>query len=279
MRRVLIPTDFSENANNALEFAVELYKYEECTFYLLNTIYDSDNVLHSSIYEVYKERSLKELDAIVAKMKEKHPETPLHFKKISTVNLLNEEIASIVKEEHIDIIIMGTKGASGAQELLFGTYTVSAMKVAECPLLAIPENYQYQSPKNIVFATDYGINFKDYHLDLLKGIATKHQANLHAVYVNTTDKPLNYNQQRSKDTLVKSLEGMQVDFEEVDNGSIQQAIFNYHQSTPIGLLVMIKNEHSFWERVFSTSVIHSIGYHISFPFLVLPTKSRVPEIA
>ncbi|SFU55173.1 Nucleotide-binding universal stress protein, UspA family [Pustulibacterium marinum] len=279
MRRVLIPTDFSENANNALEFAVELYKYEECTFYLLNTIYDSDNVLHSSIYEVYKERSLKELNAIVAKMKEKHPETPLYFEKISTVNLLNEEIEAIVKEKHIDIIIMGTKGASGVQEFLFGSYTVSAMKVAECPLLAIPEGFTFKSPKDIVLATDYDVDFENYHMEVLKGIATKHKAKLHALHVKTDAKPMTFAQQQSKKALEQNFEGMQMSFEEVDDASVQKAIFSYHKIHDIGLLVMIKNKHSFWERLFSGSVIDSIGYKITFPFLVLPSKSVIKETA
>ncbi|GLB50290.1 universal stress protein [Neptunitalea lumnitzerae] len=272
MKKILLPTDFSDNSRNAIKYAVELYKDEKCLFYLLNTIYDTDNILHGSIYEIYKERSFKELELLEQEISSKYKNDKHSFKKVATVNLLNEQIKTLVKAEGIDLIIMGTQGATGAQEILFGSYTVSAIKVAECPLLAIPEEFSYRKPKNIVLATDYGVDFESYQLDLLKKVAKRNNSQLHVVHVNVNDKPLKEIEVHSKEMLKNSLKDLDVVFDEVEGNSVQEAIFKYDDTTPIDLLVMIKHKHTFFERLFLGSQIYKIGYHTTFPFLVLPSE-------
>ncbi|GLB51603.1 universal stress protein UspA [Neptunitalea chrysea] len=273
MRKLLIPTDFSENSLNALEYAVELYKDEECIFYLLNTIYDTDNILHSSIYDIYKERAFKELDQLEHKMQSKYNNEKHTFKKIATVNLLNEQIKSTVKTEEIDLIVMGTQGATGAQEVLFGSYTVSAIKVSECPLLAVPEGFKYKNPKNIVFATDFNKDFEKYQLDILQKVARGNNSNLNVLHVNIDYLPLNEKQQQSKRAFKDAMADINVVFDEIEDESVQRAIFKYDTMNPVDLLVMIKNKHTFFERLFFGSEINKIGYHTTFPFLVLPSEN------
>src|SRR5690606_13598833 len=147
MKKILLPTDFSENAFNAIKYAVQLFKKEKCTFFLLNTytpvLYDSDYILYSpasslSLDEVYKNNSQSGLEKVEKRILAEFPNDLHSFKLISSFSLLNEEIKEQVKTRNIDLVVMGTQGATGAVQILFGTHTVHAIKRAICPVLAIP---------------------------------------------------------------------------------------------------------------------------------------------
>ena len=77
---------------------------------------------------------------------------------------------------------MGTKGATGAQEILFGTHTVHAIKKARCPLMAIPAHYDYKPPGEILFPTDYEVEIPKL-VEILKEIALSHASKVHILHV------------------------------------------------------------------------------------------------
>lgn len=213
MKKILLPTDFSENAFNAIRYAVQLFQHEECTFYLLNTytpvLYDSDYILHSpasslSLDELYKANSEKGLQKVKDLIKEEFSNSHHHYELISSFSLLNEEIKDQVSSKHIDLIVMGTQGATGAVQILFGTHTVHAIRRATCPLLAIPSGCKYSTPRNILFPTDYEINYTAEHLRLLKHLALANESIIHVLHV-VFGVPLGEKQEKAKKLLANYL--------------------------------------------------------------------------
>ena len=61
----------------------------------------------------------------------------------------------------MDLIVMGTKGASGLKEVLFGSNTVHVIKNAKCPVLAVPSEFVFESPREILFPSDYEVSFNE----------------------------------------------------------------------------------------------------------------------
>lgn len=269
MKRILIPTDFSATSYNAVEFAMNLYKGEQNIIYLLHSIYDSGEILHSSVYDIYKKQAEIGLGKVENMMKIKFPDSKITFKKIPGINLLGDAVEEIVESEDIDLVIMGTRGASGMQELLFGSYTVSTLKKVSCPLLVIPSTYRFRLPEKIVLATDYTVSFNDYPLENFIAVAEKYNAEVDVLHINN-GKCLSKTQLLNKHYLSLKLIDLKADFQEVKGANIEEAIFDYEKNNPIDLLVMIKNKHSLLEKLFAGSNINRIGYHTSFPFLVLP---------
>src|SRR5690606_28009368 len=102
--------------------------------------------------------SQKGLEKIEKKIQKEYSNPKHKFEKISAFSLLNEEIKQQVKEKNIDLVVMGTQGATGAEQILFGTHTVHAIKRVKCPLLAIPSGFPFKSPVNILFPTDFEVN-------------------------------------------------------------------------------------------------------------------------
>ena len=73
MRTVLLPTDFSDNSYNAIQYALQLFKNSRTKFILLNTLYNADFIIYSSLYGVYKENSIKNLSRFLKKIEEEFP--------------------------------------------------------------------------------------------------------------------------------------------------------------------------------------------------------------
>lgn len=278
MKRILLPTDFSENALNAVDYAVSLFKNEKTHFYLLNTytpvLYDSDYILYSptsslSIDELYHKKSLSGLENVKETVLKKYSNSLHTFELISSFSLLNEEIKEQVKSKNIDLIIMGTQGVTGAAQILFGTHTVHAIRRAICPLLAIPSTSRYINPKNILFPTDFEINYTAEHLKLLKHVARENNSTIHILHVDFGH-PLLEEHEQAKDKLKKYFD-KNIRFVSIEKNTVTEGIYEYQQENNIDLLVMISNKHSFFENMLFRPVINEIGFRVKTPFLVIPS--------
>jgi len=193
------------------------------------------------------------------------------IKTISSFNSLIPEIEDVVNEKKIDLIIMATKGATGANQILFGSNTVHTIKRAICPLLAIPENYEFNSLNNILFPSDYGIHFTLNQINPIIEIANNNKAKLHVFNVSFGYE-LSDSQFNNKSMLDLYLTKVDHLFHSVPDKDLQEAINDFQNNNETDMLVMINNKHSFFENIFFKSVINQIGFHLNIPFLVIPAN-------
>jgi nucleotide-binding universal stress UspA family protein len=278
MKKILLPTDFSENAYNAIIYAVQLFKEEECTFYLLNTytpvLYDSEFILYSpsplSLDEIYKKNSQKGLEKVEKKIKKNFSNPKHHFEKISAFSLLNEEIKEQVKQKNIDLVVMGTQGATGAEQILFGTHTVHAIKRVKCPLLAIPSGFSYKTPQHILFPTDFDVNYTRDHLKILMDIASYNKAKIQVLHISFGFE-LEPEQKKAKEILATYLQDTSHTFYSIEKETVTGGIYHFQKENDVDMLVMISNKHSFFENLLFRPVINEIGFQLKTPFLVIPS--------
>lgn len=275
MTRILLPTDFSENALEAIRYALTVYKDVRSSFYLLHTytppFYQSEFIIGSpgqiGLGDVLQESSMAHLEKLKSRLEDEF-KNPKHTLVIhSAFSILLDEISRTVAAENIDLIVMGTKGATGANEILFGTNTVHVIKKAKCPVIAVPPSFDYEAPKEILFPTDYEIEYKKEMLQPLLALVTQHKSRINVMHVRT-GYDLNIIQQKHKGQLEKLFGDKALFHEEPDNGIIE-AINAFQIKQRINLLVMIQNKHTFLERLFIEPVIKKIGLHLSVPFMVL----------
>ncbi|WP_417884953.1 universal stress protein [Zunongwangia sp.] len=274
MKTVLLPTDFSENSFNAISYAVQLFEKSKTKFILLNTLYNADFIIYSSLYGVYKDNSIKNLSRFLERIKKEYPNDKHEFELVSSFKMLHEEIKDRVAEKSIDLIVMGTEGAQGGSELLFGTHTVHAIKVAKCPLLAIPSGSTFEKPSEILFPSDLKLNFSEYNLDFLKEIVDHFQSKVHLLNVNLGSE-LTQEQTASKDSLLQFFEENGSNFIQESKGSVMDALQDYRTKNASQLLVMVKNKHTFIEKLLFSSLVHEVAYYVKEPFLVLPSENYI----
>ncbi len=274
---VLLPTDFSENAFNAACYSLELLKNESCVFYLLHTytppIYRIDYAFgspgqlglpddHQYVAEAGLEKFRKRLG--------ENFKNPKHtFVTHSAFNTLVEEINKLVLHENIDLILMGTQGATGAKELFLGSNTIHVIRKTIVPVLAIPVNYEFQAPSELLFATDFEIDYRYTTIQLLVQLAKLWQSKIHVLHV-TAPGGLTREQLNSKISLETLLGKTKKKFHDFPDQELITALNSFQQNTPVNLLTMVQNKHNFLERLFITPTIRKIGLHNLIPFLVLP---------
>ncbi len=281
MKKILVPTDFSENAYNAIQYGMKLFEKEECKFYLLNTFTPAaynvgamaDSYSALRLQEIVRANSVESLDKIEASLKKEFNNPKHSFEKIASFNLLVMEIIDMVETQGIDLIIMGTKGATGAKEVFLGTHTTFTMKKAKCPVIAVPSGFKYEAPKEILFPTDYHLDKTNKYLPLIKEICDSHISRLNILNAYYGE-PLKEDQIEMKDFLDSYFKGNAHLFHIAENTDVLGAIEKFQIKKKINLLIMIHNKHSFFENMLFKPVINQVAYHTNIPFLVIPSKER-----
>ncbi|MBW8242789.1 MULTISPECIES: universal stress protein [Flagellimonas] len=277
MKKIILPTDFSENAYNAIRYAVQLFNDVQTTFYLLHTytpaIYQTEYVLQSpgqiGLGDSYQESSQSRLEELKTKLEEEFDDPAHIFIPHSALNFLVDEVIQTVKNEKADLVIMGTQGATGAKELLLGTQTVHVIKKATCPVIAVPSGHEYENPTKILFPTDYEIDYQKEQLQQLLNIAISHSGDIEIIHVSSGF-DLTQNQLKNKQKLKDVLNGIAHLFHDLPSQEIITAINGFQVKKRTNLLVMVQNRHTFLERLFIEPTIKKIGFHITFPFMVIP---------
>ncbi|NHF59720.1 universal stress protein [Flavobacteriaceae bacterium TP-CH-4] len=276
MKRILLPTDFSDNSFEAIRYALLVFKEVECTFYLLNTytppVYSPEYVLFSpgqiGLGDIFRENSISQLEKLKSRLEKQYPNQKHKIVIRSALNSLLNEILETTESQNIDLVIMGTKGATGAKEILFGTNTVHVIKKSKCPVVAIPPHFEYVPPKEILFPTDYEVSYEKKKLTLLLEIVEHHKSTVHAMHVST-GYGLSDEQKKNRKQLEQLLGGKGL-FYEVPNNEIIAAVNDFQAKANVNLLVMIQNKHTFLERLFIEPIIKKIGFHVNVPFMVVP---------
>lgn len=278
MKRILLPTDFSDNSWNAISYALQLFKDERCTFTLLNTytpiIYQLESAELSTaqfgLENAMRKASEEGLERLKTRIETEFSYPKHTIASISSFNTLTEEIKELYEGHMMDMVIMGTQGASGLKEILFGSNAIHVINKAKCPVMAIPSDYAFEAPHEILFPTDYLINYDDRHLQTIKKISRLFGARTNILHVSTSVE-LTPEQKENQNTLKELIKGTSHLFHEVSNAHIPEAIAEFQVKHKINLLAMINNKHSFFENLFFKSNIKHIGFHLNVPFLVIPS--------
>jgi len=280
MKNILIPTDFSENSWNAIRYALELYKGEICTFHILNTytpVIPSNRFMASSIQPGLlesggMENSKKRLSDTLKRIKSTYKNTLHEFKTISSFSLLVDKIKDIIETEAIDLLITGTKGASGVEEVFMGSNTVRIIKaIRNCPVLTIPKNFEYVQPKEIVFATDFKRYYSISELAPLMELAKSFKATIRIVYVQNEIKALTEIQQFNLNMLRKYFQKLEFYVHTVsERSSVSNTLEVFADELEIHLLAMLNYQHSYMERITREPVVKRMAFHTHVPLLVIP---------
>jgi len=281
MRKILLPTDFSENSMNAINYAVDLFKYDICEFYFMHAyqddIYADEELLTretlDSIIAINSKKSQEQLKHMVQLATDisNNPRHTHHI--ISSNNLLMDEANKIVDELNIDIIIMGTKGKTNNKKSTFGSHTLQVLKYVQCPLLAIPENYIYTPPKHILFPTNYMIPYKRRELKLLCELASPYRAVIDVLYISKSSK-LSMRQEDNRAFIKGELCKNNINFKLENNKHIINSIYKNIRENKTDMLVMVNTRHSFLENILFQSTIDELSLNLDIPFLALQNMRR-----
>ena len=205
----MIPTDFSENAWNAIVYAISLFKKNECSFYLIhvnpidpNTGSEGTMFLPPEIFEEsILKKSRKKLKLLLEKIQKLSLNTKHTFETKAMYGFFTDYIKQEVIDKKIDLIIMGTKGASGIKAVSLGSNTGNVITKVPCAVLAVPENAKYSDPKEIGFPTDFLLGYDATVMKKIKELVLMHNSAIRFLYVASKGNGLSLEQLKNREFL------------------------------------------------------------------------------
>ncbi|WP_318311811.1 universal stress protein [Flagellimonas crocea] len=279
-KRIILPTDFSKNAWNAIAYTLIMFKNVPCDFFVINAYQVGASGLSTKmagandtrLYNLMKEQSERDLHRELEKIKSFDLNPDHGFKALSIADTLVNAIGKTVYKEGIDYIILGTKGASGLKEVFMGSNAYKVVKEIDfCPVLVVPDDYRTVGTiQNILLATGYEHLFENYELKPLLNIIEQFNAKLWIAHVGNLD-GLTTEQIQSKNTLKKRLKTIDFEFVEVEkdvsiNHTVQKLV---DSDKAIDMVAMINQDHSFFEKLTREPVIKKVTFNSKVPFLVI----------
>ncbi|MGC1203699.1 MAG: universal stress protein [Flavobacteriaceae bacterium] len=273
-RHILIPTDFSANSWGSIGYGLKLFKDEECVFYLLNAVLIKTSTLSNlsnKLLKTMQDNALKELLEMKNLVENNNANANHDFQIILSPQDLKKAIKTAIKEWKIDLIIMGTKGATGAKEFFFGSNTVHVITcINNCPILIIPEDIDFVTPAQIAFPTDFNRFYDIKEIRPLTQLADLYNSKIRIVHINAEEK-LNAIQEHNIMMLQSYLSDYEHSLHWMPKYAKKEAEINdFIEELGINILAMVKYKHSFIEKITKEPVIKKIGFHPIIPFLVIP---------
>lgn len=278
MKHILIPTDFSDNAWNAVTYGLEMFKKTKCTFYLMHvnpipTYSGAGSSLRSAdtdFRESLLKQSKQELRQLQNRIeKETVPNTKHTFVPLAFYDFFVDVIKREAKLKKIDLIIMGTKGATGLKKITIGSNTGDVITKVAHPLLAVPENAVYTVLHEIAFPTDFQIGYDMKVLDTLIEIATMNKAEIRILNITNDGKALTDEQQQHKDFLDDYLVDIDHSFHSLTDLKLETAVQAFTESRDIDMIAMVAKNLNFFQRILFRPDVEKISYYTKVPFLVL----------
>lgn len=277
MKNILIPTDFSQNSWNAIEYALNFFEDHSCNFYLLhvNTISsiitsDTSNISTQEIIEdtLIKPSKIK-LKKILKRISASSLKANHRFFTLTDYNFFIESIRMHVEVKEIDLIVIGTKGATGLKKLVIGSNAASVVTRVQCTTLVVPENATFKRPKEIAFPTDFTSFYSSGLLKPVLKILDLLKASIRVLHINKRNYELNDDQKKNKDILEDFFNHYTHSFHFITNKNIEAAIQCFVESRDIDLIVMVAKNLNYFQRILFHPLVEEITYHTEIPFLIL----------
>ena len=279
MKTVLVLTDFSDNAWNALFTALKLHEKNKVRFLIMNCYEPTFAPVlgHKSkerlavIYDSLSLHSQKQLTETNDYLKKHHHNNNHQFSSISIEGEIIDSVKDVLRDYDVDLIVMGTRGATRSREVYMGRNTVKVIKkIRNCPILAIPADHDFKVLRRIVFPTDFSRSYADREISPLRDLALMWNSII-TVFQVTEGLELKEEQLRNKSVLERRLKGINLQYQSVPwNTNIKQAVLNEVEEERADMIALIYYTHTFLERLTREPVVKKMAFHTSVPLLILP---------
>lgn len=260
---ILLPTDFSENAGLACDFAFDLARRSNGSVHVLNA-YDlpySDRSMTTALLEVMKENAEKNMEDFKESLGKYEAPFTTEILLGNPIRLIKEK----AKSDTIDLVVMGTKGASGLEEILVGSNAASVINNIQKPALIVPPQAQLKGFQKILFATDFELEKADEPLEELRDFAHTFQSKIDVVHVQTNDGAQGGSRQKVQNAFAQIPHEFTILHEE----NVEEAITTAAENKEVQLIASIAHRYGFFQGLFHRSITSKLAYHTHLPLLVL----------
>ena len=280
MKKILFPTDFSPAAETAFVYALNLAKALKAEITTLHVYQLPDvNTGHlpitlSNIYHSIELEAFENYRDSVPELRKIAQDHNLENIPVNHVLVEGKPIPNIIstaKKENVDLIVMGTKGATGLKEVFVGSVAGEIMEKANCLVLGIPENSVFDGAINkIAMTTNLGVE-DEKTFSRISRFASFFNSELHCIHINSNPKINAENNMAAwKSSLI--LPGEKTIFKVLESTHMESVISTYLLENKIDILVMVTHQRNFFQELFRYSRAKKMSYHLDTPVLAVPAE-------
>jgi len=269
MKRILVPTDFSEQAENALKVAVKLAKKHDSEIFVLHSMEmplhlatsGNNGSLPESLYFI------KLAEKRFGDLRKSPYLDGISVHEAIGHNEIYEDIEEACKKNDIDIIVMGSNGASGFKEMFVGSNTEKVVRTSTTPVLVIKNNHPDFNVKDFVFATDFSEEGRG-ALNKAQKFAKKVDAKMHLLFVNT---PADFKTSSQAQTIMENfVKGMGVEnfsLNIYNDTSVEKGILNFAKQMNAQMIGMGTHGRKGISHFFNGSISEDMVNHANMPVI------------
>lgn len=270
MKRILVPTDFSKHAEYALKVAAQIARENDSEIILLHMLelpHQAGDAIGSGhqIPEImfYKDQAIRNLEDLM----DVDYLSGLNVSEIIQFEKAFEGILTVSKKNNIDLVVMGSHGTSGFQEMLIGSNTEKVVRFSEAPVLVIKNEHDNFKAANFVFASDFSNEIKKPFRQLLE-FAKAFKANLSLVMINTPNsfKPTHVAQKIMTD-FMKEFDYPSHSLHIYNDVNIEKGVLNFANSVSADLIGMCTHGRTGFSHFFNGSISEDLVNHAVRPVI------------
>ena len=273
--KILVPTDFSLCSKNALTFAVKIAKKMNAKLILMHAFQVPVSSMDAGS-EAYFSESVTNIKDNIKREFDIFKETPPELKEVEHDILIKHDltknaILSACESHECKLIVMGTHGAKGLDEILIGSNTYSVMKESKTPVLAIPESARISDMKRIAFAGDYKSIEDKNVLQTLIQLTKAFNAEIDIVHIDhDEDHGLSDQEINEAKKFEQYFKHVRHTYHFIHTGDVEAGLENYAQNNNIDLIALIPRKHKFLDNLSQNKRISKkLAFHSKVPLLAL----------
>ncbi|MEJ8757188.1 universal stress protein [Pontibacter sp. H259] len=276
MKRILVPTDFSEEAEYAFEVAINIARRTGAAIKLLHVVdmpssasfsATGDVTYHDNMEQLYIMRMLEATKSRMSKLLNKVNHSGVEVVQEVDVASIIGKIQYVIEHDKVDLVVMGSKGSSGLDEFLVGSNTEKVVRTANCPVLTVKERQPDFDVKEIVLASNFKREISR-AIEAFKFFQKLFDARLHLVYINTPGAFESSSNLRSKLSYTAEKYGLQNYTINVYNDTVEEdGILHFAEDLNADLIMLATHGRTGLSHLLSGSIAEDLVNHTSRPVL------------
>lgn len=270
MKRILVPTDFSEHAENALKAAAIIAKKNKCEIFLLHLLELPNQMSDamtggSSIPEVML--FIKKANETLQKTKEQTFLNGISVHTFVQFERAFDGILSFNEKNKIDLIVMGSHGTSGIEEILIGSNTEKVVRLSEVPVLVIKKDVGELQFKNVVFASDFSTEIKKPFKKMVEFVKI-FDANLFLVMICTPNSfKTTLTAKKTMKEFIKNYDIKNYSLHIFNDANIENGITNFSKTIDADLIGLCTHGRTGLAHFFNGSISEDLVNHTTKPVI------------
>lgn len=269
MKRILVPTDFSPQAENALKVAAQLALKHNSEIYLLNSLEmplsiggsaDNSNLPESLYFIKLAEKGFSEL-------LEKPYLQEIDVHEAIGHNEIYKDIITTIENKDFDLIVMGSHGSNGFKEMFIGSNTEKVVRTSKIPVLVIKNDHPSFEVSDFVFASDFDEECR-WSFNQAQKFAQTVGATLHLLFVNTPGDFRTTSQINDlMNNFVKGVDTVNFTLNVYNENSIEKGILEFVKYKNAQLIGMSTHGRKGISHFFNGSVSEDLVNHANMPVI------------